>query len=43
MEEGRHTLLDISQAAVKITRKFDAQPAGADIPAPPRRPGPKRQ
>lgn len=39
MDEARHTLLDISQAAVKVTRKFNAQPAAdADNPAPPRRP-----
>jgi phospholipid/cholesterol/gamma-HCH transport system substrate-binding protein len=42
MEEGRHTLLDISQAAIRATRKFDAQPAGA-APAPPRKPSQKRQ
>ena len=24
MEEGRRSLLDISQAAIKVTRKFDA-------------------
>jgi phospholipid/cholesterol/gamma-HCH transport system substrate-binding protein len=37
MEEGRRTLLDISQAAIKVTRKFDPQAAGADNPPPPRR------
>jgi phospholipid/cholesterol/gamma-HCH transport system substrate-binding protein len=43
MEEGRRTLLDISQAAIKVTRKFDPQAAGADNPPPPRRPAPQRQ
>ena len=43
MEEGRRSLLDVSQAAIKLTRKFDPQPAAADNPAPPRRPAPKRQ
>ena len=39
IEEARHTLSDLSQAAVKVTRKFDPQPGGdADNPAPPRRP-----
>ena len=32
MEEGRRSLLDISQAAVKVTRKFDPQAAGAENP-----------
>ena len=43
MEEGRRSLLDVSQAAIKLTRKFEPQPAAADNPAPPRRPAPKRQ
>jgi phospholipid/cholesterol/gamma-HCH transport system substrate-binding protein len=43
MEEGRRTLLDISQAAIKVTRKFDPQAAGADNPPPPRRPTQQRQ
>ena len=43
MEEGRRSLLDISQAAIKLTRKFDPLPATADNPAPPRRPAEKRQ
>jgi phospholipid/cholesterol/gamma-HCH transport system substrate-binding protein len=43
MEEGRRTLLDISQAAIKVTRKFDPQAAGADNPPPPRRSTQKRQ
>jgi phospholipid/cholesterol/gamma-HCH transport system substrate-binding protein len=38
IEEARHTLLDISQAAVKVTRKFDPQTGDADNSAPPRRP-----
>jgi phospholipid/cholesterol/gamma-HCH transport system substrate-binding protein len=38
IEEARHTLLDISQAAVKVTRKFDSPSGDADNPAPPRRP-----
>ena len=38
IEEARHTLLDLSQAAVKVTRKFDPQPGDADNPAPPKRP-----
>lgn len=38
IEEARHTLLDISQAAVKVTRKFDSPAGDADNPAPPRRP-----
>src|SRR5580692_10301025 len=43
IEEARHTLLDISQSAVKVTRKFDGQAGEGDNPAPPRRPNPKRQ
>jgi phospholipid/cholesterol/gamma-HCH transport system substrate-binding protein len=42
MEEGRRSLVDISQAAVKVTRKFEPQ-AGDSPPAPPRRPSQKRQ
>ena len=42
MEEGRRSLLDISQGAIRITRKFDPQAAGSDSPPPPRRPNPKR-
>jgi phospholipid/cholesterol/gamma-HCH transport system substrate-binding protein len=38
IEEARHTLLDIGQAAVKVTRKFDPSAGDADNPAPPRRP-----
>lgn len=43
IEEGRRTLLDISQAAVKVTRKFDPQTVDGDNPPPPRKPNPKRQ
>jgi phospholipid/cholesterol/gamma-HCH transport system substrate-binding protein len=43
MEEGRRSLLDISQAAIKVTRKFDPQAASGDSPpAPPRKPAQKR-
>jgi len=41
MEEGRRSLLDISQAAIKVTRKIDPQ-AVIDNPPPPRRPSQKR-
>jgi phospholipid/cholesterol/gamma-HCH transport system substrate-binding protein len=46
MEEGRRTLLDVSEAANRITAKFGgaANPATpASPPAPPRRPQAKRQ
>jgi phospholipid/cholesterol/gamma-HCH transport system substrate-binding protein len=43
MEEGRRSLLDISQAAVKVTRKFDPQAASGQTPPPPRKPAQKRQ
>jgi phospholipid/cholesterol/gamma-HCH transport system substrate-binding protein len=44
LQEGRRTLLDISLAAQKVTRKFDPQ-AGtpATTPPPPRKPNQKRQ
>jgi phospholipid/cholesterol/gamma-HCH transport system substrate-binding protein len=42
MEEGRRSLLDISQAAVKVTRKFDPQAVSGDNPSPPRKPNRKR-
>lgn len=42
MQEGRRSLLDISQEATKVSRKFDAQPASADSPAPPRKPAQNR-
>ena len=34
MEEGRRSVLDIDEAAVKVTRKLDGQPAGGGAPAP---------
>jgi phospholipid/cholesterol/gamma-HCH transport system substrate-binding protein len=44
MEEGRRSLVDISQAAIKVTRKFDPQAVGGDNPAPPRKkPSQKRR
>jgi phospholipid/cholesterol/gamma-HCH transport system substrate-binding protein len=46
MEEGHRSLLDISQAAIKVTRKFDpqagSQAGNIDNPPPPRRPSPRR-
>ena len=44
LQEGRRTLLDISLAAQKVTRKFDPQVgAAAATPPPPRKPNQKRQ
>jgi phospholipid/cholesterol/gamma-HCH transport system substrate-binding protein len=43
MEEGRRSLLDISQAAIKVTRKFEPQAGSGDNPLPPRKPSQKRQ
>ena len=43
MEEGRRSLVDISQAAIKVTRKFEPQARGDSTPAPPRRPVQRRQ
>jgi phospholipid/cholesterol/gamma-HCH transport system substrate-binding protein len=44
MQEGRHSLIDISLAAQKVTRKFDPQTgAAAPAPPPPRKPKQKRQ
>ncbi len=43
MEEGRRSLADISQAAIKMTRKFDPQAASGNNPSPPRKPNQKRQ
>jgi phospholipid/cholesterol/gamma-HCH transport system substrate-binding protein len=43
MEEGRRSLLDISQAAVRVTRKFEPQAAAEGTPSPPRKPSQKRQ
>jgi len=42
MEEGRRSLVDISQSAIKVTRKFEPQAGTADNP-PPRKPSQKRQ
>jgi phospholipid/cholesterol/gamma-HCH transport system substrate-binding protein len=42
MEEGRRSLVDISQAAIRVTRKFDPQAASGATPAPPRKPNQKR-
>jgi phospholipid/cholesterol/gamma-HCH transport system substrate-binding protein len=43
MEEGHRSLLDISQAAIKVTRKFEPQAGSGDSPPPPRTPSQKRQ
>jgi phospholipid/cholesterol/gamma-HCH transport system substrate-binding protein len=43
MEEGRRSLLDISESAVKVTRKFDPQAVSGDGQNPPRKPVPRRQ
>lgn len=43
MEEGRRSLLDISQAAIKVTRKFNPQAASEPTASPPRKPSQKRQ
>lgn len=44
MEDGRRSLLDISQAAVKVTRKFDPQAVSGDgAPSPPRVRGQKKR
>ena len=42
MEEGRHSLLEISQSAIKVTRKFEPQAGSGDNPPPPRRANQKR-
>jgi phospholipid/cholesterol/gamma-HCH transport system substrate-binding protein len=42
IDEGRRTLLDISQGAQKLDRKFVPEAAGAPQPAPPRRPQQQR-
>ena len=34
MEEGRRSLLDISQAAIKVTRKFEPQPGSSGTASP---------
>jgi len=43
MEEGRRSLLDISEAAVRVTRKFDPQAVSVGNPPPPRKPNQKRR
>ncbi|HYS87425.1 MAG TPA: MlaD family protein [Bradyrhizobium sp.] len=43
MEEGRRSLLDISQSAIKVTRKLDPQTVSGDNPPAPRPPRQKRQ
>jgi phospholipid/cholesterol/gamma-HCH transport system substrate-binding protein len=43
MEEGRRSLVDISQAAIRMTRKFSPQAISGDNPAPPRKPNQNRQ
>jgi phospholipid/cholesterol/gamma-HCH transport system substrate-binding protein len=43
MEEGRRSLLDISQGAIKVTRKFDPEAVSGDNPPPPRKPHQRRQ
>jgi phospholipid/cholesterol/gamma-HCH transport system substrate-binding protein len=43
MEEGRRSLVDISQSAIKVTRKFEPQAAGDGAPAPPRKPSQKKR
>jgi phospholipid/cholesterol/gamma-HCH transport system substrate-binding protein len=46
MEDGRRSLLDIDEAAIKVTRKLDGQPAAANAPAlpgPRRKPAPRAQ
>ena len=43
MEEGRRSLIDISEAANKVTRKFDPQAVSGDNPSPPRKPNQKRR
>jgi phospholipid/cholesterol/gamma-HCH transport system substrate-binding protein len=43
MEEGRRSFVDISQQAIKVTRKFEPQAAGDGAPAAPRKPAQKRQ
>ena len=42
IEEGRRSLLDISQAAVKVTRKFDPEAVSGGNPPPPRKPHQRR-
>ena len=43
MEEGRRTLIDISQSAIQMSHKLDVQQAvDATNPLPPRKPNPRR-
>ncbi len=42
MEEGRRSLLEVSEAANQMTRKLNPQAVIGDTPRPPRRPAPKR-
>ena len=42
IEEARRSLLDISQGAVKVTRKFDPEAVSGDNPPPPRKPHQRR-
>jgi phospholipid/cholesterol/gamma-HCH transport system substrate-binding protein len=43
IEDGRKTLLDISEAASKMSGKFDPQGANAPAPRPPRKPQQQKQ
>jgi len=42
LDEGRHSLLDISESAIQVTRKFDPQAASGGNRPPPRKPLAKR-
>jgi phospholipid/cholesterol/gamma-HCH transport system substrate-binding protein len=42
MEEGRRSLLDISQAASKVGQKLEPQTRGSENPSLPRRPSPRQ-
>jgi len=41
MEEGRRSLLDISEAAVKVTASSTRKAVSGDNPPPPRKPAPE--
>jgi phospholipid/cholesterol/gamma-HCH transport system substrate-binding protein len=43
MEEGRRSLQDISESAMNVSRRLEAQAVRGGAPAPPRKPGEKRQ
>lgn len=43
MDESRRSLLEVSQAAIKVTRKFEPQAVSGESPPPPRRAPQKRQ